>query len=107
MKMSWRLIGGIQMQAKRPERLSVLLFGGLLTLALFAWFAMRLVQRRAKVSMAGVASVEPEAAVFARYAGSQTCLGCHREEFNAWKDSHHARAERPLDPRLDGPGYDP
>lgn len=31
----------------------------------------------------------------ARYAGSDTCIDCHREEHAAWEESHHAWAWRP------------
>ncbi len=32
------------------------------------------------------------------HAGSAACAGCHREIHDAWRASHHARAERALDP---------
>lgn len=35
------------------------------------------------------------------YAGSVSCKSCHRAEFDAWRESHHARAEAPLDPETD------
>ena len=33
---------------------------------------------------------------FATYAGSESCRDCHRPEYDLWKQSHHALAERPL-----------
>lgn len=35
------------------------------------------------------------------YAGSATCAPCHRNASQSWKSSHHALAERPLDPERD------
>lgn len=35
-----------------------------------------------------------EKAVFAQYAGSESCKSCHESEFTKWKDSHHGLAER-------------
>lgn len=40
-----------------------------------------------------VAPVQPAPGA-ARYAGSASCQTCHEREFSAWRDSHHARAER-------------
>jgi len=31
---------------------------------------------------------------YAAYAGSESCRDCHREEYDLWKSSHHAQAER-------------
>ncbi len=48
-----------------------------------------------------------DAAVLAGYAGSQNCLECHADQFNLWKTSHHALAERPVNAGLDGPAFEP
>src|SRR5215472_19361901 len=40
------------------------------------------------------ALLEEERNVFAKYAGSPSCEGCHQEEFALWKISNHALAER-------------
>jgi len=50
---------------------------------------------------------EPEAAAFARYAGSQSCRECHAEAFADWMGSDHQLAERLPDAKLDGPAFDP
>ncbi len=44
---------------------------------------------------------------FAAYAGSASCLDCHRAEFNLWQTSHHALAERAVQPALDRPAFVP
>jgi predicted CXXCH cytochrome family protein len=43
----------------------------------------------------------------AGYAGSASCRQCHAVEFNRWKDSHHALAERDVIPARDRPAFDP
>ena len=45
--------------------------------------------------------------ILAQYAGSASCRECHQEAFDRWKDSHHALAERPLDPKADRGAFDP
>ncbi len=35
------------------------------------------------------------------FAGSRACAPCHSAELEAWRGSHHARAERSVDPQLD------
>lgn len=49
----------------------------------------------------------PEEAVFAQYAGSESCKGCHAEQFAKWQSSHHGLAERQPDPRLDDAAFVP
>ena len=39
--------------------------------------------------------------------GEETCRTCHAEEFRSWGQSHHAHANRPIDPTLDQPAFDP
>src|SRR5690606_28434972 len=41
------------------------------------------------------------------YAGSASCMECHQEAFDEWKTSHHALAQRDLDPALDDPAFKP
>lgn len=43
----------------------------------------------------------------APYAGSAACQSCHREIYDAWYFSHHARAERELHPVRDREPFDP
>ncbi|MGE4651122.1 MAG: tetratricopeptide repeat protein, partial [Myxococcota bacterium] len=40
-----------------------------------------------------------------RYAGSTSCAPCHPDQNARWRRSHHASAERPLSPELDGPAF--
>jgi len=35
------------------------------------------------------------------YAGSDSCKDCHRADYDLWEQSHHALAERPLQPATD------
>lgn len=48
-----------------------------------------------------------EKAVFAQYAGAMSCAGCHPEEFEKWKVSHHGLAERKPDAKLDEAAFVP
>jgi tetratricopeptide (TPR) repeat protein len=48
-----------------------------------------------------------DAQVFSAYAGSASCRGCHREAYDRWTGSHHARAERGVDPGVDRGFFDP
>ena len=48
-----------------------------------------------------------DAEVYASYAGSESCRECHPTAFGEWSDSHHALAERDLDPELDRAAFDP
>ncbi len=41
------------------------------------------------------------------YAGSASCIDCHADAARDWSGSHHAKAQRPIDPELDGPAFDP
>ncbi len=41
------------------------------------------------------------------YAGSDTCKDCHRADYDLWSQSHHALAERPLQPATDWIAFDP
>ncbi|MGV3658862.1 MAG: tetratricopeptide repeat protein [Prosthecobacter sp.] len=59
-----------------------------------------------------LAKVEPyvmadEKAVFAQYAGSQSCRECHADQFGKWMTSNHGLAERQPDAKLDDPGFVP
>jgi len=48
-----------------------------------------------------------DAEVFAAYGQSPTCKSCHEEAFKNWAGSHHALAERAMDPALDDPAFTP
>ena len=41
------------------------------------------------------------------YAGSQSCMACHAEQFKDWKTSQHAGAARPFDSGLDAGDFEP
>lgn len=51
--------------------------------------------------------MEPEAKVFARYAGSDSCRGCHAQAYAKWQGSHHGLAERKIDPQIDSVAFEP
>lgn len=51
--------------------------------------------------------IPDQAATYARYAGSHTCLECHAEAHAEWAPSNHGQAERPLDARRDRTAFDP
>jgi len=44
---------------------------------------------------------------YTAYAGSESCRDCHHAEYNMWKQSHHALAERPLQPAVDQIAFKP
>jgi Flp pilus assembly protein TadD len=48
-----------------------------------------------------------DAAIFAAYGTSPTCKSCHEEEFQNWENSHHALAERAIDPAIDAEAFQP
>ena len=54
-----------------------------------------------------VSLLEPEAEVFAKYAGSASCQGCHPSQFGAWQESNHGLAERAVSTELDKDAFDP
>lgn len=61
----------------------------------------------ASTSVQPATVMEDESAAFAAYGGSKSCQPCHEEAYELWVSSHHGMAERPLDPALDGPAFDP
>src|SRR5690242_13079729 len=48
-----------------------------------------------------------ERTIFAQYGGSASCRECHAEAFDLWEGSHHALAERPVQPDRDRGAFDP
>ena len=44
-------------------------------------------------------------AIFATYGGSPTCRSCHQDAYRLWEGSHHAMAERPIDPAIDSVAF--
>ncbi|MCS6860100.1 MAG: hypothetical protein NZT92_07265, partial [Abditibacteriales bacterium] len=51
--------------------------------------------------------IAPKQVGASAYAGSARCRECHEEVYNLWKNSHHALAERALDPAIDRVAFDP
>jgi len=51
--------------------------------------------------------LEPEAQVFARYAGSQSCRECHSAQFESWAKSNHGNAERLPNDAMDATAFSP
>jgi predicted CXXCH cytochrome family protein len=48
-----------------------------------------------------------DADLFATYGKSPSCKSCHEEAFQLWSGSHHALAERPVDPAQDTAAFEP
>lgn len=48
-----------------------------------------------------------DAALYATFGKSPTCQSCHEEAYENWKYSHHALAERELNPAQDRDAFDP
>lgn len=53
------------------------------------------------------AETKPMSAVAQSYAGSATCQKCHESEYALWSLSHHAIAERPVQPLFDQSAFEP
>lgn len=51
--------------------------------------------------------LEPEAQVFALYAGSQSCRECHAAQFESWAKSNHGNAERLPNDTMDAAAFSP
>ncbi|MDZ4287162.1 MAG: tetratricopeptide repeat protein [Prosthecobacter sp.] len=51
--------------------------------------------------------MQAEKAVFAQYAGSESCRQCHATEHAKWTPSHHSLAERAPQDALDLAAFDP
>lgn len=54
-----------------------------------------------------IATTNDDAAVFATYGRSPSCKACHAEAYRLWESSHHALAERNVDPSLDAGAFQP
>ena len=62
---------------------------------------------RSKPTAGPTTSKPIEAEVLSAYGKSQSCKSCHEEAFVNWEKSHHALAERKVDPALDKVAFDP
>lgn len=88
---------------------------GWLALALLALVtAVLLLRPRTPLPAAGPSpsdtprfELEPQAAAYAKYAGSASCRECHQEAYELWRASNHGLAERPLSDALDRTAFDP
>jgi tetratricopeptide (TPR) repeat protein len=89
---------------------------GVFAVAVFAaglagvyWAAQRDRARveRARPASAAYAGPATDAEVFAAYGTSPSCRSCHEAAYHNWEKSHHALAERPVDPVLDRAAFDP
>jgi Flp pilus assembly protein TadD len=70
-----------------------------------SWF---IAKRAAGSGGVSAAPAQPsDEQVFATYAGSSSCRECHTEQFELWEKSHHALAERPVQPALDRAAFEP
>src|SRR5437879_2903057 len=58
-------------------------------------------ERKSQTPSPPRAAKETDTAIFAAYGNSPSCKSCHEAEFQLWENSHHALAERPLNPALD------
>src|SRR5689334_5783800 len=45
--------------------------------------------------------------IFPGYGKSPSCISCHEEAYKLWQGSHHALAERPINPALDSVAFQP
>ncbi len=102
--------GKRQQGAKRARKLVLVCLGYAALLAvtaaviLPAWRSwIRSAAARRRVSSG---NAQPEAALFSSYGKSPSCKSCHEEAFHLWANSHHALAERPIDPGLDASAFE-
>lgn len=86
-----------------------LLASGLAAVALLAfwWYGPRPADPAAPKPAGSAAVVPDPVRTYAEYAGSASCRECHEAAYTAWETSHHALAERPMDPARDGEAFDP
>lgn len=71
-----------------------------------AWLTLNRNQATPVVT-AAAAMQASDKEVYAHYAGSQSCRECHTNAYTGWESSHHALAERAVDPKLDHAAFDP
>ncbi len=82
--------------------------------ALGFWITKKIASRRTSsrdasksTASADIPKKQSDAEIFSAYAGSQTCRECHAPVFDLFTNSHHALAERPIDPKNDKRFFDP
>ncbi len=72
-----------------------------------AWLAALGLVHAGETNRPPAQQLPEERIVYAQYGGSASCLGCHAEEYTLWQNSHHALAERPVQPSQDRAAFDP
>ena len=92
-------------QRGRSRSSSWALYAGLLLVLavalIWAWSGLR----SSPVNTGRLKPGPKDEAVFALYGGSPSCKSCHEEAYALWMHSHHARAERLIDPEIDGVAF--
>src|ERR1041385_9109333 len=90
-------------QRSSPSRLSLIL-GMVVVAALLAgmfWYLSS-----TQTPTVGKADVEAsDQKVFAGYGKSPSCISCHEDAYKLWQGSHHALAERAINPALDSSAF--
>jgi hypothetical protein len=71
------------------------------------WLRQRALQDGTESSGTSPLPTASDREVYANYAGSRSCQYCHQVEFDLWKSSHHAFAEREIQPEMDNAAFDP
>jgi len=51
--------------------------------------------------------IEDERRAFSKYAGSESCRDCHKDEYALWENSNHCLAERPVNTVADARAFEP
>jgi tetratricopeptide (TPR) repeat protein len=59
------------------------------------------------LNLTGAEPAKSETNSYAAYAGSESCRDCHRADYDLWASSHHALAERLLQPTNDLIAFSP
>ncbi len=79
----------------------------ILTVFLAGGAALLLASCRTPPASSDKPSITSKRAEASAYAGSASCRECHEKVYNLWKNSHHALAERELNPAIDRVAFDP
>jgi len=93
-----------------PRTGKALLVATAVVLALPLTFAVLVVTSRPRSKSpppTGAALTNSDAAILAAYGKSPSCKSCHEEAYKNWETSHHALAERPIEPGLDSAAFEP
>ena len=96
---------------RRGRWLALLILGVILVPAAILWHNPsnwpQPASNSARLTSPAAPIIPPEAATHAAYAGSASCRECHTNAFARWQNSHHALAERAVDPALDRDAFAP